>query len=210
MTKENRKDRLKYIPDKIKDSENWQLSRKKFISSIFVAGILSNLPSIALAGKVISETDKLSSNQLSIIVSVQDILFPSDNNGPGAYDVMADKYLLWVLSDERMDPEEVEYIVNGADWVDETAEENFSKNYINLSQPEKETLIAEISHENWGRSWLGVILTFIFEALLSDPQYGGNPDEIGWEWLKHNPGYPRPIKPLLYPEILITVAKNTD
>lgn len=210
MTKEDRKYKIRYIPDKIKNIETWQLSRKKFIGSIFMAGILSNLPSIALAKKTISETDKLSPKQLSIIISVQSILFPSDNNGPGAYDVMADKYLLWVLSDVRMDPEEIEYIVNGADWVDETAEENFSKNYIKLSQSEKETLIAEISHEKWGRSWLGVILTFIFEALLSDPQYGGNPDEIGWKWLKHNPGYPRPNKPLLYPEILTTVSKNTD
>lgn len=210
MAKENRKSKLKHIPDKIKDSENLHLSRKKFISSIFVAGLLSNFPSIILTGKTFSETAKLSANRLSIIVSVQSILFPSDNNGPGAYDVMADKYLMWVLSDVRMDPEEIEYIVNGAGWVDETAEENFSKSYVNLSQSEKETLIAEISHEKWGRSWLSVILTFIFEALLSDPQYGGNPDKIGWEWLKHNPGYPRPTKPLLYPEILTTVSKNTD
>ena len=104
-----------------------------------------------------------------------------------------------------MDPEEIEYIIDGIGWVDETAEENFSKRYTQLSQREKEELIADISNESWGSSWLSVILTFIFEALLSDPQYGGNPDKIGWDWLKYYPGYPRPTEPLLYPEILTTV-----
>jgi gluconate 2-dehydrogenase gamma chain len=118
---------------------------------------------------------------------------------------MADKYLLWVLSDERMDPEEKEYIINGIGWVDETAEENFSKNFVKLTQAEREKLIGDVSKETWGRSWLGVILTFIFEALLSDPQYGGNTDEIGWDWLHHNPGQPRPTKKLLYPQIFETV-----
>ena len=33
---------------------------------------------------------------------------------------------------------------------------------------------------------------YIFEALLSDPVYGGNPEGIGWRWLGHRPGFPRP------------------
>lgn len=209
MTKEYSKDKLRQIPHKFKDSGSWQLSRKKFISSIFVAGFLSNLPSIKIAGNIIGGTDNLSGNQISIITSVQEILFPQDHTGPGAYDIMADKYLLWVLSDVRMDPEEIKYIVNGADWVDETAKENYSKSYLKLSQSEKETLIAQISQEDWGSSWLSVILTFIFEALLCDPQYGGNPEKIGWEWLNHNPGNPQPTEPLLYPNILKTVSNNT-
>ncbi len=107
--------------------------------------------------------------------------------------------MLW---DERMDPEEKEYIIDGIGWVDETAEEKYSKSYVQLSQSEQEKLVADISNESWGSSWLSVILTFIFEALLSDPQYGSNPDRIGWVWLQHNPGYPRPTQLLLYPEIL--------
>ena len=206
MIKEYRRHKSKYIPDKFMNIESWQLSRKNFINSIFYTGLLTSLPSVSLVGNIINETEILSKNQFSIISSVQKILFPSDNNGPGAYDVMADKYLQWVLSDERMDPEEIEYIIDGIGWVDETAEENFSKNYTQLSQSEKEKLVADVSNESWGSSWLSVILTFVFEALLSDPQYGSNPDKIGWDWLQHNPGYPRPTKLLLYPEILTTVG----
>ncbi len=209
MTKEERKYKLKHIPEKILDSDTWQLSRKNFIAGIIMGGIAVNFSPIALIGNTVNETDKLSSDQLSLIESVQKILLPSDENGPGAYDVMADKYLQWVLSNVRMDPEEIEYIINGADWVEETAVENFSNSYLKLSQTDKEILISQIANEPWGRSWLSVILTFIFEALLSDPQYGGNPNNIGWDWLLHNPGFPRPTELLIYPEILTTVSNNT-
>jgi len=205
MMKENQFHKLKIIPDKAKELEGWRLSRKRFIGGALMAGVLANIPlASAVAGKG-GGTGQLTQNQFLIIESVQKILYPSDGNGPGAYDVMADKYLLWVLSDERMDPEEKEYIINGIGWVDETAEENFSKNFVKLTQAEREKLIGDVSKETWGRSWLGVILTFIFEALLSDPQYGGNTDEIGWDWLHHNPGQPRPTKKLLYPQIFETV-----
>lgn len=210
MTKENRIVKPKYIPDRFSNIEDWRLSRKKFIGGVFMAGLFVNLPVTSVISKGVGETAVLSSSQFSIVSSVQKILFPSDNNGPGAYDVMADKYLLWVLSDDLMDTEEKEYIIDGIGWVEETAEENFSKKYSELSNNEREKLIDDIAQESWGRSWLGVILTFIFEALLSDPQYGGNPDNIGWDWLRHNPGFPRPTRSLLYPEILKTVSKNTD
>ncbi len=205
MCKENRNYKSKIIPDSIKTTDNWNLSRKKFIGSIFMAGTMVGIPITSVIGSSNNETNILSQNQFSIVESVQKILYPSDGNGPGAYDVMADKYLLWVLSDERMDPEERDYILNGIGWVNETSEEKFSTGYLDLTQEEKEMLIADISKETWGSSWLGVILNFIFEALLSDPQYGGNPDKIGWNWLVHNPGYPRPTPTLLYPEIFITV-----
>lgn len=210
MTKENRVIKPKGIIEKYDNAEAWQLSRKKFLGGIFMAGLFANLPVKSVLSKGVAETDILTSTQLLIVSSVQKILFPSDDNGPGAYDVMADKYLLWVLSDDRIDPEEKEYVIDGIGWVDETAEEIFSKKYSELSESERVKLVDDIAKEKWGRSWLGVILTFVFEALLSDPQYGGNTNEIGWDWLQHNPGFPRPTKPLLYPEILKTVSKNTD
>ena len=39
------------------------------------------------------------------------------------------------------------------------------------------------------------------EALLTDPAYGGNPDGIGWRWLGHTPGYPRPSAATIYPRL---------
>jgi len=196
----------KMVTKPIRIHRKWDLSRKKFIQALVVGGIVSQFPIISLSGQ--DHTGIADSNQLEILISVQEILFPADGNGPGAAEINAADYLVWVLSDPEKDREEVSYITNGIGWVDETAIEEYSKNYNELSQTEKEILVAKISRETWGESWLSVILSFIFEALFCDPQYVGNPDGIGWNWLEHNAGQPRPTKELLYPKILTTIRKS--
>jgi gluconate 2-dehydrogenase gamma chain len=52
------------------------------------------------------------------------------------------------------------------------------------------------------------MLTFIFEAMISDPIYGFNKDEIGQKWLQHNAGFPRPTKKTRYDEIFNRVKTN--
>ena len=195
-------------PKTFKKKERWQLSRKAFLKSLVLGGVMTQLPWMKAFGSLQQKLSILSEKQLAILSSVQQILFPADGNGPGAADIHATEYLLWVLSDPEKDPDEVQYIINGIGWVDETADETFSKPYTGLTQQEKETLIESISHESWGESWFSIILTFIFEALLSDPQYGGNPDGTGWKWLNFTAGQPRPTTELLYPEILTTIRKS--
>ncbi len=191
-----------------KETNSANISRRKFMGSIIVGSTAATLLSTKLFGNSFVDNTVLSDSKLKLISSVQNMLFPSDGNGPGAHDVLADKYLLWVLSDARKDPEEKNYIINGIGWVEETSNETFSMSYNELTQVQKENLITLISKEKWGKSWLGEILNYIFEALLSDPQYGSNPDSIGWKWLKHNPGFPRPTKILIYPDIIKTVSYN--
>lgn len=199
----------KEVPKSIKNMDEWRLSRNHFIKTLLAGGVLSQLSFTRLSAKsILTQSEILSENHLKIVESVQEILFPSDGNGPGAIEINSLSYLQWVLSDKEMDQDEVKYMLNGIVWVDETSEEVFAKPFLQLSQMEKEQLIEKISKENWGESWLSVILTFVFEALLCDPQYGGNPDSIGSNWLSHNPGQPRPVKDLLYPEILKTVEKT--
>ena len=189
----------------MQDMKAWQLSRKQFIGSLITAGIVAQLPFKKTFGNSFPGDDFLSEEQKSILQSVQEILFPADENGPGASEINAYNYVLWVMTDPRKDPAEVTYFKNGIGWIDESANEIFSKKYIELNEEEKQELISTISKENWGESWLSVLLTFIFEALLSDPQYGGNPDSIGWQWLDYKYGSPRPVADLLYPEIFKTV-----
>ena len=166
------------------------------------------LPFGKILGQNKNKQEVLNNDQLNLLSSVQQILFPDDGNGPGAMDIHALDYMIWVLSDPNNDPDEVDYIVKGIGWVEETAVEDISKNYLELTQTEREQLIGKISKEGWGESWLSVILSFILEALLCDPQYGGNPDAIGWDWLSHNPGQPRPKEELLYPDILTYMHKT--
>lgn len=197
-------------PKTAKKNADWLLSRKQFLGSVIAGGLISQLPfsNVIAQTKATSKINLLNNEQLEIIRSVQEILFPSDGNGPGASDINATDYLVWVLSDSNKDADEIKYIINGIGWIDETAEEQYSKKYFDLNQTEKEDLVKLVSKESWGESWLSVILSFIFEALLSDPQYGGNPKSIGWNWLDHYPGQPRPTENLLYPEILKTIRKS--
>ncbi|RMH62158.1 MAG: gluconate 2-dehydrogenase subunit 3 family protein, partial [Calditrichaeota bacterium] len=137
---------------------------------------------------------KLTASQRQRLENVQDILFPSEPDAPGARDINAAEYLQAVLLDPRMDPEEMDFIINGLNWLEEEALERWEKSYNNMLPLEKEMLIEHVSGLDWGSSWLSTLLLFIFEALLSDPLYGGNPDGIGWKWLGYTPGQPRPKK----------------
>ena len=103
-----------------------------------------------------------------------------------------------------------DYILKGFKWVDEAADETYHSTFLKLKGIDKVRLIKKISRTDWGESWLSVIMNYILEALLADPQYGGNPEQKGWKWLSHYPGYPRPSAELLYPEILNTLRKDYE
>jgi len=147
-------------------------------------------------------TSPLSNHQFKVLQAVQNILFPSDGNGPGAYDVNADTYLIWVLNDEELDPDENRYIIEKLDKFEAHSKEKLGYSFIDLNPREQHALVEEVSELKWGKRWLSRLLTLIFEALLLDPQYGCNPKGIGWQWLEHDPGSPRPVKTHLYPNIL--------
>jgi len=197
----------KTIPRAIKEFSTWQISRRNFLKNTLAVGVMSQ---VAFIQSCENETSKtiLNEKQSKIIISVQNILFPKDKNGPGAVDFNAHHYLQWVLSDKRIPSDEKQYIIDGIRWVNETAEETHSKKYLNLSKKKQVSLIQSISNTNWGESWLSVMLTFIFEAMISDPIYGFNTDEIGWKWLEHQAGYPRATKELMYDEIFTTVQNS--
>ncbi len=198
----------KTIPRHMKDQISWDISRRRFIKSIMAAGVFSQVSFLESCIAKQGDEEYLSTKQFVILTEVQNILFPKDDNGPGALDFNAQYYILWVLSDKRLDPEENQYIVNGIDWVEETALETHNKSFIELDKKEQVTLINKISETNWGESWLSVQLTFIFEAMISDPIYGFNKSAIGWQWLEHEAGYPRPTKALSYAQVFETVRKN--
>ena len=175
------------------------MTRANFLRKILIAGIASQIPFyFSCSEEEIEESNILSNKQLKIIRSVQDILFPKYNESPSAKEVKADRYFLWVLSDQKLDPEDNEYLIIGIEWLEESANESFEKKYLDLSRKEQEELIKIVSNESWGENWLSRLLTLIFEAAFADPLYSSNTDKIGWKWLNHNPGFPRPTKEQIY------------
>jgi len=185
--------------------EQWLLSRKKFVTTLLLGSAALQLPWLSSCkGRRYfpGDTTPLSSHQFKVLQAIQNTLFPSDGNGPGSYEVNADSYVLWVLHDELLDPDEKQYLIDKLDKFDKFSKDKLKYNFYDLNPREQKVIVEDVAKTSWGERFLSRMLTLIFEALLLDPQYGSNTDGIGWKWLNHDPGTPRPNETHLYPTIL--------
>jgi gluconate 2-dehydrogenase gamma chain len=118
-------------------------------------------------------------------------------DAPSLEQINAVGYLHGVMHDPYVEKREKRFIINGAAWLNEESRQRYQKTFTALGQKERKTLLENISATRWGDNWLYALMGYLFEAMLSDPIYGGNKLESGWKWLEHEPGYPRPKKVLL-------------
>jgi gluconate 2-dehydrogenase gamma chain len=170
--------------------DNWRLhlfDRRRFLLGLAGGSVSLLLPLPAAAEQGLGEDSRW-----VLIGTVQDLLFPSEPEAPGAREINALAYLKWVVADEKLDPEERAFILRGCDWLASLTWEHTDKSFIELAADEQDRMLEQIARSEAGENWLSTLLLYIFEALLSDPVYGGNPDQIGWRWLGHRPGFPRP------------------
>ncbi len=140
----------------------------------------------------------LPDDRQAVLAAVQQHLFPSEPGIPGAGEINALAYLNNVLADPKMDAEEKAFIRNGTQWLEELVREEQEGTFTDLNTAQREQVLRRIEQSSAGENWLATILLYIFEALLSDPVYGGNPDGIGWRWLEHQSGFPRPPADKIY------------
>ena len=197
-------DKTKFIPKSLQSPQKWRMERRQFFRVLLAGAVATQIPWWVACSNTGETTVnfQLNQKQKQILIFVQNFLFPSDGNGPGAMDFKAEEYMQWVLNDENMDAIEKQYLVNGIGWVEETAQEEKGLSFLVLSEVEREEILEMISKEVWGESWYSMNLNFIFEALLSDPIYGANANKEGWVWLEHNPGHPRPTEEMKYGNFL--------
>ena len=204
-------DKTKSIPKTLQSPQTWRMERRQFLRVMLAGAIATQIPWwVACSNESKTRTGfHLNQEQKRILILVQNFLFPSDGNGPGAMDLKTEKYIQWNLNDPNLDPEEKQYFVNGIGWVEETAQEEKESSFLSLSDIERVEILKLISKEVWGESWYSMNLNFIFEALLSDPIYGANINKEGWNWLEHNPGHPRPTEEMKYGNFLNYVNQET-
>jgi len=132
------------------------------------------------------------SEQWQSLKAVQEILFPADEETPGAADINAHQYLYRTIENPLADGDEKEMIYDGVGWLNDLSQQRHKVAFIELTANTQDLLLKKIAQSKAGRRWISKLLTFLLEALLSDPVYGGNPNGIGWQWLEHQPGYPSP------------------
>jgi len=197
------------------------LNRRAFIrqSSIAVmfatlAACKPNIPKSEKALAVDQSSETNTSNHLSDIYTfdqhqketlkgVQMILFPDDGDGPSANDINALSYLEWTLTDPDNDADgDGDFIAKGIGWLDSLSEQTQGDQFIKLKAEQQDKVLQQISQSSAGENWMSLLIYYLMEALLFDPTYGGNPDGIGWTWLKHQPGFPAPDEKTNYRNFL--------
>lgn len=186
-----------------RQNEN-QLDRRTFMlrsgAAVATAAALAGLP-YALRKDLTRETSFVlfSQAQHQVVRAVQIHLFPRGPDSPGAAEINATAYLETAITAPGIDPDTRNTIVNGIGRLQDASRERYDALFDRLEFGQREPLLRYLADETrWGRAWLSLLLYYIFEALLSDPVYGGNPDGIGWQWLEHQPGFPRPPADKIY------------
>ncbi|MBA6328122.1 gluconate 2-dehydrogenase subunit 3 family protein [Colwellia sp. MB02u-6] len=119
-------------------------------------------------------------------------LLPESPTGPSAKEIQATQYLYNVVFQQPTDNDEIEFIYKGVGWLNGFSNSELQKNFVLLSFDEKEKILRAISRSRAGENWLSNLVSYIFEAMLTPPSYGGNPNGIGWQWLDHQAGFPLP------------------
>ncbi len=147
----------------------------------------------------------LSDEQWKMLRTVQGILLPDDDLGPGAIALQADRYFIWLLNSGALYPEDKADLINGFSELLEYCNQEGSSNFNSLSVIEQEVIIEKYAVTGKGKYWLAQLLTLIFEAMFANPVYGSNPDGIGYRWLNYVPGEPQPDERTKYPEILALI-----
>jgi len=184
------------------------MHRRRFIKAIGATVVLIHLPVYQSCQSKITQESILSETEQLTLQKVLDILFPPEPQTPSTSQINSPEHINRYLNDPNIDPDEQQFVMDGLQWLDETATEKHQKKFLALSPANQIEIISIIQKESWGASWLSKLLTLTFESLLLDPIYKVNIREIGWQWLHHQPGLPRPVKQNAYPIIL--ERKNTN
>ncbi len=195
-------------PAFIKRMKSAQIDRRTFLWQMALLSTSTILPlsSCVKPGKplILKGRDPkiFSEDEWKVLVAAQDVLFPSEEDSPGAREINAASFVQWVVSDAELDPEERKFLKDGLKWLNEDAVERWQMNFIEMEAGDQDKLLRHVETHSWGESWISVMLLHIFEALLSDPVYGGNKDEVGWDWLGYTAGQPRPGEEKMYGNFL--------
>lgn len=185
------------LQQKIDRILNAPIGRRRFLKATGASAAITLLPLTACTPVQKPARFQFSAAGIKTLAAVQEHLFPHEEDSPGASDINALNYLQNTLNQYGFDPEISAFILEGLDKLIQFTKAR-GPAFEALDFNQRDQLLQEVQETGWGQNWTALILTYLFEALLADPIYGGNPDEIGWTWLDHTPGLPRPTPKTRY------------
>lgn len=156
------------------------MKRRTFIKFAVVSGLIFSSD--------ISIAKTLSPKSLNVLDNLYEIIFPKTFNMPSSKEFGALNFLVKNINHKSFDDYDKNLIIQGTlDFI------SSFPNFLNLSNDKKTKIIEDIVNtNNYAQSWISRLIYYGLEAMLGDPIYGGNINEIGWKSLNHNIGYPRP------------------
>ncbi len=166
------------------------IDRRRFLLSMAGGSLAALMPLRTLQGATAREMDE--DMRWKLLDAVQQHLLPSEAQAPGARELKALDYLKFVIGDKGLDAEDRAFLLRGPEWLEDLTQNMLRKSFLELSHQEKEQVLQRIAASPTGENWLSSLQLYLCEAMIADPVYGGNPNGIGWKWLGHNPGFPRP------------------
>lgn len=171
------------------------LSRREMLKRAAAAGAVTAVPQGALAqglsGAGTAEPfENLTTGQSQILESIVARLIPSDENGPGALEAGAARYIDRALGGALADLQDA--YANGLAALDAHARDTAGPPFAELDSNQQDAVLGDLE-SNAARgftpdaaSFFDMVLQHTIEGTFADPNYGGNRDFIGWEML----GYP--------------------
>lgn len=170
-----------------------KLSRRQLLKSAAGTSALAVLPFSRLSfaqQKNIEST--LNAEPWLTLDAVLNHLLPVSDHGVSANDIQATYYLYQLVHQQPTAADEVDFIYKGVGWLNGYSQKKTTEMFIALSTADKEVMLRDISRSTAGDNWISMLISNIYEAMLSPPSYGGNPNGIGWKWLEHQAGFPLP------------------
>ncbi len=167
-------------------------NRRAFVIKTTSAVVFLSLPASVHLASCKSEPDKIPKNR-SLILTLAGIIFPDTNDtSPGIREIGFARHLDFYLNDSNHDPDLQGLLIQRI----EKFEKYLTKNKIRLEKlPAKaqRRLVEQMMREyDWFEKLISQIENIIIEACFLDPHYGVNKKQIGWKWVQHPFGTPRP------------------
>jgi len=123
-----------------------------------------------------------------VIQAVQETFFPKGLKAPSALEFGATNYLLTVSTHSSFLKSDFKFLMHGADLLI-----NYENDFLTMNPKQRDEALRDfVNSSSKAENWSSLLLFYTLEALLSDPIYGGNRNQLGWKWLNHHTGEPRP------------------
>ncbi len=174
-----------------------KINRRLFVKSTGSAVFLLSIPSFWIS---CSENRNLKDEKLWFALG--EAIYPPGNHSPDMEKIGFLHHLNFILTDSNYDSD-----------IRNNLSKRFGlfKNYLEkekiefhqLHLTERQNILRELLKKtSWAEKLVSTLENIIFEACFLDPLYGVNKNKVGWKWVKHPYGKPRPDQQTEYKTLL--------